>query len=375
MKRLTIISHTNHYTSGDGSILGFGPTVTEINNLLDIFDEIYHVAMLNDTEAPLSALPYTSDKIKFVPLPAVGGIRFIDKLSIIWKAPRILSTIRSTLKHSDYFQFRAPTGIGVFVVPYLVFFNSKKGWFKYAGNWVQENPPLSYRFQRWLLKRQKRSVTINGSWSNQSKHCLTFENPCLTEQDLLSGKEIVKHKIEAVKVYDFCFVGRLEEEKGVSFLINALKNINASLKSKIGKVHLVGDGKKADDYKALCKESEVDFIFYGFLSRKDVHDIYKKSHAIILPSQSEGFPKVIAEAMNFGCIPIVSNVSSISHYVKDNVNGFLLKSINEREVEKKIEKLMKLSFEDYKSIITAKENEFKKFGYSYYNKRILNDLI
>ena len=39
-------------------------------------------------------------------------------------------------------------------------------------------------------------------------------------------------------------------------------------------------------------------------------------------SDNEGFPKVIAEAANYGCVPIVSNVSSIPHYINES-NGFL----------------------------------------------------
>ena len=44
----------------------------------------------------------------------------------------------------------------------------------------------------------------------------------------------------------------------------------------------------------------------------------------VLPSYSEGFPKVIAEAMNFGCIPIVSDISCIRQYIINGKNGFLI---------------------------------------------------
>src|SRR5690606_41847313 len=66
---------------------------------------------------------------------------------------------------------------------YLTLFCHKKGWYKYAGNWNQKKPPLGYALQRWMLKHQKRKVTINGSWPKQPKHCITFENPCLTEKE------------------------------------------------------------------------------------------------------------------------------------------------------------------------------------------------
>src|SRR5690606_14971570 len=97
-------------------------------------------------------------------------------------------------------------------------------------------------------------------------------------------------------------------------------------KKRIKKVHMVGDGDVKEKYETLAMKSGISFVFYGFQSREDVHAVYKQSHALVLPSKSEGFPKVIAEAMNYGCIPIVSNVSAIGHYIKDSEHGFLLES-------------------------------------------------
>ncbi|PNQ72090.1 capsular biosynthesis protein [Hanstruepera neustonica] len=373
--RLTIISHTEHFMRPDGVIVGLGSTVTEINHLLDVFDTITHVAMLHEGEAPPSALPYISNNIRFVALPAVGGPRTIDKLGILLKAPKILQIVKTEVRASDYFQFRAPTGIGVFVIPYLMFFGKTKGWFKYAGNWIQSSPPLAYRFQKWLLTKQHRLVTINGVWSKQPKHCLSFENPCLTTDDLRAGNVLVSKKEKRQGEIQLCFVGRLEEAKGIGFLIEAIRSLHDEEKSQIKQVHIVGDGKQKFNYLELAKEVGVRFKFYGVLSRKEVHDIYKVSHAIILPSASEGFPKVIAEAMNYGCLPIVSNVSSIGHYIKHQKNGFLLRSIDSEGTCMAIQEFLKLSNQDYSLMTQYGIREINVFSYPYYNSRISNDIL
>ncbi|NNK71587.1 MAG: glycosyltransferase, partial [Flavobacteriaceae bacterium] len=268
--KLAIISHTEHYKTGDGKTVGWGPTVTEINNLLGVFEEIYHVAMVHEGPAPLSALPYRNKNIKFVPVNAVGGKGLKNKWDIIKHAPVILKTVKETLKKVDYFQFRAPTGIGVFVIPYLISLNKKEGWFKYAGNWKQSNLPISYRFQRWLLKKQNRKVTINGIWKDQPDHCLSFENPCLTVDEVQKGSQIRSNKQIDSKL-NFCFVGRLENAKGVHLIINAINSLDRDEKQKIGQVNLVGDGKEASVYKAMTESSEIQYKFHGFLSRDEVH--------------------------------------------------------------------------------------------------------
>ena len=51
MRQLTIISHTEHYKTPEGHIVGLGATVTEINQLLEIFDTIVHVAVLYETDS------------------------------------------------------------------------------------------------------------------------------------------------------------------------------------------------------------------------------------------------------------------------------------------------------------------------------------
>ncbi|MEY8848362.1 glycosyltransferase [Psychroserpens sp. XS_ASV72] len=375
MSTLTIISHTEHYKSSDGTLVGLGSTITEINHLLEIFDQIIHVGMFHEEEAPPSALPYISDRITFVALPALGGHGFIDKVKILWNTPRVLKIVRNSINQADYFQFRAPTGIGVFVLPYLTLFSSKKGWFKYAGNWKQKKAPLAYQFQRWWLKKQKRPVTINGKWEDTPEHCLAFENPCLTEKEFIEGETCIENKQWNASEISLCFVGRLEDQKGIGLLIEVLSRLDQNEKTKLKDIHIVGDGANVGTYKQAASASGLNFVFHGVLSRKEVHRVYKISHAIVLPSASEGFPKVISEAMNYGCIPVVSNVSSISNYVKDNINGFLFYPITFENLADKIKKILNLTDLQYYNIIKSQNQELIKFTYSYYNKRIKEEIL
>jgi len=373
--KLAIISHTEHYKTNDGTIVGWSPTVNEVNHLLDVFDEVVHIAMLHKGLPPPSVMPYVSEKITFIPIPVVGGRTLKSKLNIIWKAPQIIRTVSETLKHVDYFQLRTPTGIGVFLIPYLTFFVKKKGWYKYAGNWNQKKPPLGYKLQRWTLKRQSRKVTINGKWNNQPKQCLTFENPCLTLKDVEIGKEVIQNKIITGKL-SFCFVGRLEKDKGVERIIEALIMLSNEEKSRVNEVHLVGNGNELAYFKSLAKNSGVNIIFHGFLSRHDVFEIYKSSHFFLMPTTaSEGFPKVVAEAMNFGCIPIISNISSIGQYVQHNKNGFLIDKVTSKNVLIVIKRVLNLLESDYKLLLENRTDVVSKFTFSHYNYKIQTEIL
>lgn len=321
-KKLVIISHTEHYKDHNGIIKGWGPTINEVNYLADYWEEVVHVACLHHKTMPPSSLSYTRQNISFVPIPPYGGKSIKDKLMILIKIPKIINQVTKSIKGASEVQLRLPTSVGLFLLPLFSFFIPRKFtfWVKYAGNWNQENPPLSYRIQRWWLKKNYANckVTINGFWPDQPAHCYSFENPCLTEKHIADGKQIAAQKV-FFPPFKLAFVGRLEDAKGVSRIIEALKNIPVE---KIEKVHFIGSGDDLEKYKNASRFLGEKVLFHGFQNSEKVHQILKESHFFLLPSQSEGFPKVIAEAACYGAIPVVSDVGSIAHYINDS-NGFI----------------------------------------------------
>ena len=370
--KLAIISHTEHYRNPEGAIVGWGPTISEINHLAKDFDEIYHVAFLHPGTPPPSSLPYTRTNIHFVALTPVGGKGMGAKMKIVGSIPDVIKTVQQTLKKVDVFQLRTPTGIGVFLIPYLTLFSKKKGWYKYAGNWSQKNPPLGYAFQRSMLKSQKRKVTINGNWPDQPNHCLTFENPCLTETEREEGLAISQLKNFAPP-FSFCFVGRLEDAKGVQRIIDAFGKLDSLKDVEI--IHFIGDGPKMDFYKKKCDSLGLPAAFHGFLERNKVFEIYKKSQFFLLPSTaSEGFPKVIAEAMNYGCVPIVSTVSSIGQYV-NHKNGFIVEPCTSEELSTVLAETMGIKGEVVKEKAEIAHHSVFQFTFEHYRARIQNEII
>lgn len=323
-KKLVIISHTEHYLNGT-EIVGWGPTIREINFLSNYFGEIIHIATLHKSAAPLSAEGYTNSNIRFVALEPFGGPKIIDKLKILGTMFKTIRQISGFTKNADFVQLRLPTGIGVYLLPYFSWFAGRnfKFWVKYAGNWAESNPPMGYAFQRWFLKQNLAQcpVTMNGFWDKQPKHCISFENPCLTEDQLEVGKNITQTKSFDTP-FNLVFIGRLEEAKGVNRILEACKSLD---KGRIAKIDFIGDGEDIETYKQLSKELSIPCHFHGGRGNEFVHECLKNAHFLLIPSTaSEGFPKVIAEAACYGVIPITSDVGSIAHYITAEY-GFIWK--------------------------------------------------
>jgi len=374
--KLVIISHTEHFIDSKGLPVGWGPTVREINALSTHFSEITHIAVLHNSVAPNSSLGYTAENTRFIPLKPTGGKNIWAKLKICWNLLSLLRVVRKELKGAEFVQLRLPTGIGVFLLPYFAITKWQRSftfWVKYAGNWNESKPPMSYAFQRWFLKKDfcKCKVTINGFWQNQPKHCISFENPCLSLEQLKWGSEVGQKKIFRPP-FNLIFIGRLEDEKGVWRIINAINKIKPGL---VKNIKFIGEGKKKNIYiEQTVNLSEVQFL--GALDNASVHKNLEEAHFLVLPSTaSEGFPKVIAEAGAYGVVPIVSDVGSIAQYINEG-NGFVC---SELDVELEFAKFLDFSLQQKEFTLKTKSDEIKRvaslFSFENYLNNISNYLL
>lgn len=369
---LTVVSHTEHYIE-NGETKGWGPTVRELDHLTEVFDHIYHIAFLHEGQAPASALSYQSKQITFVPIKAVQGGKWKRRFKGVLLGFQMIPILKMYLNKSDVYQFRAPAGIGVILIPYLIWFSNKMGWYKYAGNWIQKKAPFSYSWQRKILRDfQNRPVTINGKWPGQKEHLISFENPCLTDAEVKEGDQTLKKKN-----YNFpikaCFVGRLEDPKGVSRILDFLEDLASS--TWVSEFHFVGDGPGREHYEKRAKDWEhINVVFHHWLPKMEVNKLFSECQALLLPSTaSEGFPKVIAEAANYGCVPVVSNVSSVGQYVTEfsGISWPIQSGVP-------FGHFIKTEFRKLKSLesLAIEARKFAlQFTYKRYNKRIQEEIL
>lgn len=371
--RLAIISHTEHYLDCDGHVAGWGPTVREINFMAPHFEKIYHIACLHKGVPPPSSLRYTGDNIVFIPIPASGSDNILGKISVLHTLPIVIRNVSRIIKKVDSFQVRLPAGFGNYLLPWLKIYSPKaKFWVKYAGNWAQKNPPLGYAFQRWFLRKNflKCNVTVNGRWPNQSNHVITFENPCLTEQERIDGERILKAKNYEGHL-DFIFIGQLNESKGVGRIIDTFSQLKDY--PRVGMLRFIGDGPARPRFEKLASEAGIKCEFKGFLPKEEVNNILAYSHVLLLHSESEGFPKVVAECGNYGCIPVVSDVSCISQYIFNGWNGFL---IDTSKTLKEI--IVEIINAENRKLTKVAENAYKlgsMFTYSKYIQRLYDEIL
>ncbi len=331
---LLIISHTPHYRRG-GAVVGWGPTVREIDYLAQLFARVVHVAPLHSEAAPESAIAYESPRVEVRPVPPAGGERLADKFNILFKAPGYISAIWRELKHADMVHVRCPANISMLAILLLALVRSpRRRWVKYAGNWRPDaGEPQSYRFQRWWLTRGRHRgvVTINGRWPEQPPHVHSFLNPCLTDAELRDARVVAAEKSLSAPL-QLLLVGRIEKAKGVHRALQVLARLREL--GVAARLDLVGDGPERGDFERQAEKLGVaaQVVFHGWLPRGALAPIYSRAHILIFPSDTEGWPKVLSEAMAYGAVPVCSAVSGIPQalqefgtgrtFAPDDVEGF-----------------------------------------------------
>ena len=312
--KLLVISDTGMFRQNNEAY-AFGPVVKELD-ALDIFKSIKWIGFNRPNQIDNNAyLPIQKKNIRVKLLKATGGKRFIDKILILLYYPYYFFSILKEIYSAEYIHVRAPSNPAAIAIFISFFFPQKQFWFKYAGDWIGKTAAF-YQFQRYWLKKLNTNskVTVNGFWNNQPDNIINFENPCLDQSDRKNSLLCIGNKKLSFPI-NYCFVGGLNVNKGCLIFLQAIAAMN--LASTSITLHIVGDGHLKNQLEGLASKLAITIFFYGSLSKNEVAKIYDICHFIVLPSQSEGFPKVIGEAMNYGCIPIVSNISCIAQYIND----------------------------------------------------------
>lgn len=124
-------------------------------------------------------------------------------------------------------------------------------------------------------------------------------------------------------VLEFCCVASISKRKGQHYIIDALKRFS---KEELPKVHFtfVGDGPDRESLSADVQSSGLrDYITFAGISQ-NVDEYLVNSDVYILPSEDEGLPMAIIEAMR-ASLPIVSTkVGGIPEMIEHQKNGLLL---------------------------------------------------
>jgi len=320
--KFLIITHVLHKKYHD-LYYGYAPYIKEMNLWIKDLKEVTVVAPCVDKKPDAIDIHYNGN-IQFVKVPAFSFVSFSKILKSIVVLPLIFFKVISAMRHTGHIHLRLPGNMGLMGAIAQIFFPSIPKSVKYAGNWdPNAKQPWSYRLQKWIVSNtflsKNMKVLVYGEWENQSKNIVPFFTASYAENEIFEVEsKTLDRKINLI------FVGTLTANKRPMLAVKTLKSlidngIEAHLK-------LFGEGIERIEIERFIVENNLEEKVYlmGNQNAETLKRAFHEAHFLIFASQSEGWPKVVAEAMIWKCLPITTKVSCVPYMLDDGNRGSLV---------------------------------------------------
>jgi glycosyltransferase involved in cell wall biosynthesis len=120
------------------------------------------------------------------------------------------------------------------------------------------------------------------------------------------------------------YVGRLEEYKGVQYLLKAFPEVKEN--ERDAQLLIVGEGSHKKKLIALADHLGIrkDAHFLGNVSDLELANLYSTSSLFVMPSEYEAFCISLVEAMAYGLPVIATKVGGMSEIIGKNLRGLLI---------------------------------------------------
>lgn len=123
------------------------------------------------------------------------------------------------------------------------------------------------------------------------------------------------------------FLGRLVPEKGIRYLVEAFKQVKTDKKLVIA-----GGSSDTESFMEELKElakSDERILFTDFVQGEILDELYSNAYLYTLPSDLEGMPLSLLEAMSYGNCCLVSNIPECTEVVEDKALIFKKSDVND----------------------------------------------
>ena len=132
---------------------------------------------------------------------------------------------------------------------------------------------------------------------------------------ILRSPKLIKEKYGLDKDEYILFLGRLVPEKGITYLIEAFKKVQIDKKLVIA-----GGSSDTDAFMKALRELAKDderILFTGFVQGQFLEELYSNAYIYTLPSDLEGMPLSLLEAMCYGNCCLTSDIAECVEVVED----------------------------------------------------------
>lgn len=326
-----IITHVPHVLEKN-AFYAYAPYVREMNIWTKQGGKVIIVAPIAESEKTAIDIAYDHENIEFVAIENFDVLSVKAILETVLKTPKISWQIFKAMQNANHIHLRCPGNMGLLGSFVQILFPSKIKTAKYAGNWdPKSKQPWSYRLQKRILGNtfltRNMQVLVYGEWEGSTKNIKPFFTATYQEAD----KSPIFSKDLKERIH-FIFVGTLVIGKNPLYTIQLVEALYK--KGHDVGLSLYGEGIERNKLERYIESNQLEkiIVLKGNQTQDAIKKAYQRSHFVLLPSESEGWPKVIAEGMFWGCVPVATSVSCVPFMLDYGNRGILLEMDLEKDI-------------------------------------------
>lgn len=215
-----------------------------------------------------------------------------------------------------------------------------------------ENPGIMQKILIILYKIAFKNIHCVFFQNTENRQFFTDKNIALGKHRLVPGSGVNLDYFNVLdypsdEITEFVFISRIMKEKGIDQYLEAAEYIKNKYPNT--RFHICGFCEEEYEEKLNILQDKGIVNYHGML--RDVRDILKKTHCTIHPTYyPEGMSNVLLESAACGRPLITTNRSGCREIVDNGVNGYIIKQQNSKDIIDKIEKFLKLSYEEKESM-------------------------
>ncbi|MEW5676286.1 glycosyltransferase [Flavobacterium enshiense] len=331
--KLLVISGAPLIPSAEGW-KAYSPYVKEMALWAKYADDVQFCCPIWETDRGLLISEVPFDIQAPIRLKEFSMTSFSEVLKSVFAIVVNLVIMIKAMQKADHIHLRCPGNVGLLGCIVQILFPNKPKTAKYAGNWdPKAKQPSSYRIQKWILSNtfltKNMQVLVYGEWEGSSRNIKPFFTATYHESD----KELIQRRL-LDKEIKMIFVGTLSEGKRPLYAVQLVEELRK--KGHNVKLDMYGEGNEREVLSDYIKKHQLEKVvcLKGNQNSQTIKAVYKESHFVLLPSKSEGWPKVLAEGMFWGCVPIATKVSCVPTMLNEEERGLLLTLDLDQDVNK-----------------------------------------
>ena len=245
----------------------------------------------------------------------------------------IFATIRALFEHYDCIHYHAEGPCAMLWLPHLFGIKTvatihgldwqRAKWGGFATKYLLFGEKIAVKYADEIIVLSKNIQ----SYFERTYHRQTRFIPNAIVRPVVKEANFITKKWHLIKDDYLLYLGRIVPEKGLHYLIDAYKGIDTTKKLVIA-----GGNSHSDEYMNEIRQKTIEntnIIFTDFIQGEVLEELYSNAYLYVLPSDLEGMPISLLEAMSYGNCCLVSDIPECTEVVEDKAITFTKSNIDD----------------------------------------------